>query len=334
METAIVVVATLVAVGASVYMLALNNIKDLKDNWPVYRCNPAYMPLAGLVGKDPFKNFTDCTMKNFQDYTAFVVDPIMSQFSIMNEAVGQIGGAMADMRKMMAQTRTGFLGIIGTVFGKIQNLMSQFQYIIIRMRTLMARLVGIMMAFVHIFTTGQDSGTSLVNGPIGKTMNFLCFDEDTPIKLGSGTTVFMKDLKLGDVLNNNTVVSVYTIDGTDVPMFLLGETKVSGGHKVMYHDKYIPVSEHPEAVPTTASKNLVCINTEVRSFSIGPYQFMDFTEEGRVSGVSDPLLAQVQIGDTFDGEVVRGTVRHLVRGNVLYNLITEQSMSTSRVEKY
>jgi hypothetical protein len=191
-----------------------------------------------------------------------------------------------------------------------------------------------MMSFVYIFTTGSDTGTSVLRGPIGKTMNFLCFDEDTSIKLGSGTTVFMKDLKLGDALNNNTVVSVYAIDGTDVPMFLLGETKVSGGHKVMYNDKYIPVSEHPEAVPTTASKNLVCINTELRSFSIGPYQFMDFTEEGRVSGVSDPLLAQVQIGDTFDGEVVRGTVRHLVRGNVLYNLITEQSMSTSRVEKY
>ena len=335
METAIVVVSTLVAVGASVYMLALNNIKDLKDNWPVYRCNPAYMPLAGLVGKDPFKNFTDCTMKNFQDYTAFVVDPIMSQFSTMNEAVGEIGGAMNDMRKMMAQTRTGFLGIIGTVFGKIQNLMSQFQYIIIRMRTLMARLVGIMMAFVHIFTTGQDTGTSLVNGPIGKTMNFLCFDENTLIKLGSGTTVFMKHLNLGDVLeNNNSVVSAYAIDGKNVPMFLLGETKVSGGHKVMYNGNYIPVSEHPEAVPTSSSKNLVCINTQLRSFCIGSYQFMDFTEEGGISGVSDPALEQVRIGDTFDGELVRGTVIHLVGGTVHYNLITEQSMSTSRVEKY
>lgn len=335
METAIVVVATLVAAGASLYMLAMNNVKELKDNWPAYRCNPAYMPLAGLVGKDPFKNFTDCTMKSFQDYTGFVVDPIMAQFSQVTDIVGRIGGAMTDMRKMMAQTRTGFLGIVGTVFGKIQNLMSQFQYIIVRMRTLMARLVGIMMSFVYIFYSGQETGKAVVNGPIGKTMNFLCFDEDTLIKINSGMTVFMKDLKLGDVLNNdNSVVSLYVIEGKDVPMFLLGNIKVSGGHKVLYNGRYIPVSEHPNAVPTAESKNLVCINTELRSFNIGSYQFMDFLEVGEVSGLSDPALEHIKVGDSIDGEYVHATVRHLKNGVIKYNFITDKSLASSNVEKY
>ena len=343
METAIVVVSTLVAVGASLYMVALNNLKDLKDNWPLYRCNPAYMPLAGMVGEDPFKNFTDCTMKNFQDYTGFVVDPIMSQFSVMTEAVSQIGGAMEDMRGMMAQTRTGFLGIIGTVFGKIQNLMSQFQYIIVRMRTLMARLVGIMMAFVHIFTTGQQTGSSVMNGPIGGTMNFLCFDENTLIKNGSGATVYMKNLKLGDSLpNNNKVTSVYSIDGTDVPMYMLGTVKVSGGHKVWYKDAFISVAEHPDSVRTLDSKRLVCINTHLRSFSIGGHIFMDFTEIGPVTGVvgTTPVygnlpISQIKVGDLLDGDFVCGTVMHSVDGMpVMYNLITYSSLCTPKVEKY
>ena len=335
METAIVVVATLVAAGASLYMLAMNNVKDLKDNWPAYRCNPAYMPFAGLVGQDPFKTFTDCTMKSFQDYTGFVVDPIMAQFSQITGIVGQIGGAMNDMRGMMAQTRTGFLGIVGTVFGKIQNLMSQFQYIIVRMRTLMARLVGIMMSFVYIFYSGEQTGQALVNGPVGKTMNFLCFDEDTLIKINSGTTVFMKDLKLGDVLNNdNSIVSLYVIEGKDVPMFLLGNIKVSGGHKVLYNGRYIPVSEHPNAVPTAESKNLVCINTELRSFNIGSYQFLDFLEVGEVSGLSDLALEHIKVGDTIDGEYVHATVRHLKNGVIKYNFITDKSLASSNVEKY
>jgi hypothetical protein len=335
MDTAIVVVATLVSVGASLYMFALNNIKDLKDKWPTYRCNPAYMPMAGLVGEDPFKNFTDCTMKNFQDYTGFVVDPIMNQFSTMTNAVTEIGGAMNDMRGMMADTRNAFLGIVGTVFGKIQNLMSQFQYIVIRMRTLMARLVGIMMAFMNIFYTGQETGTSLVNGPVGKTMNFLCFDENTQIRTNSGESVYMRHLKLGDLLlHHNTVTSVYTIDGKDVPMYLLDGTKVSGGHKVWYNNKFIPVAEHPNAVRTSDSCNLICINTELHSFSIGGHIFMDFTEIGPVSGLPDSDLEQIKVGDMFDGEVVRGTVRHLINGVIKYNLITAKSMITPKVEKY
>jgi len=343
MDTAIVVVSTLVAVGASLYMFALNNIKDLKDNWAEYRCNPAYMPLAGLVGQDPFKNFNDCTMKSFQDYTGFVVDPIMSQFSTMTSIVTEISDSMDSMRKMMADTRNGFLGIVGTVFGKIQNLMSQFQYIIIRMRTLMARLVGIMMSFVYIFTTGSDTGASVLNGPIGKTMNFLCFDENTLIKNGSGNLVYMRNLKLGDLLpNNNKVTSIYTIDGTNVPMYMLGTAKVSGGHKVWYKDAFIPVAEHPNAVRSADSKTLVCINTHLRQFIVGSHIFMDFTEIGPVSGVvatttvSGSLpISQIRVGDVLDGDVVCGTVMHALEGKpVLYNLITYSSLITRKVEKY
>jgi hypothetical protein len=343
MDTAIVVVSTLVAVGASLYMLALNNIKDLKNNWAEYRCNPAYMPLAGMVGQDPFKNFNDCTMKSFQDYTGFVIDPIMSQFSTITSIVSQIGKSMDGMRKMMADTRNGFLSIVGTVFGKIQNLMSQFQYIIIRMRTLMARLVGIMMSFVYIFTTGSDTGTSVLRGPIGRTMNFLCFDENTRIATNSGELVYMRDLKLGDLLPNyNKVTSIYTIDGTNVPMFVLGNTKVSGGHKVWYNNKFIPVAEHPDAVPTSDSKKLVCINTQLRSFCIENHIFMDFKEDGSVFGLvsTTPIfgslpISEVRIGDIVDGDVVCGTVTHLIEGMpVMYNLITYSSLTAPNVEKY
>jgi hypothetical protein len=145
MDIAIVVVSTLVSVGATIYMYAMSNIKKLKASWPQYKCNPMYMPMAGLVGQDVFTNFTGCIMKNFQDYSGFAMDPIMGSFSDMADSVGEISGAMNDMRGMMSDVRGGFLGIVGTVFGKIENLMSQFQYIIIRMRTLLARVVGIMM---------------------------------------------------------------------------------------------------------------------------------------------------------------------------------------------
>jgi hypothetical protein len=38
--------------------------------------------MAGLVGQDVGANFTKCTMKGFRDYARFVMDPIMSQFSL------------------------------------------------------------------------------------------------------------------------------------------------------------------------------------------------------------------------------------------------------------
>jgi hypothetical protein len=112
-------------------------------------------------------------MKGFNDYAGFVMDPVMAEFSVVNDTLEEIGGAMHSMRSMFSGVRGGFLGIVGTVFGKIQNLMSQTQYIIIRMRTLMARIIGVMMSFVYVFYGGIETGSAVMNGPIGKTVEML-----------------------------------------------------------------------------------------------------------------------------------------------------------------
>lgn len=280
MDTLIFSVATLGAVAAVMYMYALSNIKDLKDNWQEYKCNPAYMPFAGFVGQDVFKTFTDCTMKSFHDYTGFVVDPIMSQFSTVANVVSEIDNSMSSMRVMMAQTRTGFLGIVGMVFGKIQNLMSQFQYIIIRMRTLLARVIGIMMSFIYIFYGGMRTGESVMNGPIGQTISFLCFDPETELDTMDKQKIKIKDVKVGMVLRNwEVVTSKYILTGEDVPMFQLGNVKVSGHHKVYHIDKYICVKDHPDAVPIPEVPLLTCINTESHQIVIDDKFFLDFVED-------------------------------------------------------
>lgn len=289
MDTVIVCVATLVSVGASLYMYALANIQNIKADWPLYRCNPAYMPMAGLIGEDPFKNFTDCTMKNFHDYTGFVMDPVMDQFSQMTEIVSGISGSMDSMRTMIGDTRSGFLGIVGMVFGKIQNLMSQFQYIIIRMRTLMARVIGIMMSFMYIFYGGMDTGKSVLNGPVGQTMNFLCFDPDTILTLKNHSRVRMQNVPLGAVLSDGSVVkSLYSIDGAGVPMYILDGVVVSGSHHVMYKGHPLKVQYHPDAKRTEGLTRLSCLNTDTHEIPIGNKVYLDFIE------TTDPVVMKIR----------------------------------------
>jgi hypothetical protein len=280
MDIAIFAVATFVSIGATIYMYAMSNIKNLKANWPQYRCNPAYMPFAGLVGQDVFTNFTGCIMKNFQDYSGFMMDPIMGSFSDMADSVEEIGGAMNDMRGMMSDVRGGFLGIVGTVFGKIENLMSQFQYIIIRMRTLLARVVGIMMSFMYIFYGGMQTGESVVAGPIGKTVSFLCFDPITEIESFYGEKIPISSAYLGLKLKNGaTITSVYMLVGAGVDMYTLDGVNVSGNHKVIFGGNPIPVKQHPLAKPSNSLPILVCIDTSNNRIQINNTEFLDFSED-------------------------------------------------------
>jgi hypothetical protein len=175
-------------------------------------------------------------------------------------------------------------------------------------------------------------------------MSVLCFDENTTIKNNSGDTISMKYLKLGDVLDkNNLVTSVYRIDGKNVEMYLLGKTKVSGGHKVWFKNKYIPVSQHPDAISTSESTNLVCINTKNRMFKIESYEFLDFAEGGEVNGLPentiislktvDVPLSKVVVGDVLiNNDIIIGVVKHLINNKIMYNLITKESIRLPEIE--
>ena len=350
MDTVIFVIATVVAILTSVYLFAQSQVDYLKKHWVEYRCNPMYMPVAGLVGDDVVSNFTKCTMKGFHDYAGFIMDPIMAEFSIINDTISSIGDAMNSFRSMFSSVRGGMLGIVGTVFGKIHNVMSQTQYTIIRMRTIMSRIVAVMYSFVYVFYSGMQTGQSTVNGPVGKTVSFICFDENTIVETFEGTKP-IKDVKIGDRMTGDLalVTSIYNLDGKGVQMYSLSDILVTGSHKVKHKGKFIRVDKHPSAKKVSKeSKNLVCLNTTNHHITIKNYCFLDFVESddstfvdfknqyigslyntktaverlsqhtGLLHGTRIPLMynevkqiQDIKVGDVLDnGETVKGICKH------------------------
>jgi hypothetical protein len=158
---------------ATIYYIGEMNKKWLKDNWSSVRCNPLYMPLASYIGQDTFGNFTSCATSSFQTYAGLSMDGMNSQMGIVAESLGSIGTAMSDMRAMMGSTRGGFMMVFQMVFGKIANLMGSMQYLMIRIQTLIGRIVGVFASLIYAFYAGQQTGEAVWNGPIGETVRIL-----------------------------------------------------------------------------------------------------------------------------------------------------------------
>jgi len=166
-------IATLAAIiGASTYF-AMNQLKYVKDNWSELRCNPIYMPMAGSMGTDVFTNFNNCATKGFHDYAGIALDGISSEMSIVSDSLGAISGALTDMRSLFSSVRGGFGMVFQMVFGKISNLMSSMQYLMIRIRTLMGRIVGVFASLIYAFSAAEQAGESAWNGPIGEVVRVL-----------------------------------------------------------------------------------------------------------------------------------------------------------------
>ena len=52
-----------------------NKLSNIKKNWPEYRCNPMYMPLASQFGFDPVENFTYCIGSMQSNSMGFFYNP-------------------------------------------------------------------------------------------------------------------------------------------------------------------------------------------------------------------------------------------------------------------
>ena len=108
-----------------------------------------------------------------------------------------------------------------------------------------------------------------------------CFSPETPIKLQNGETVLMKNLKLGDILINGSVVdAVMKIRNENDPYYKLpGNILVTGSHYIRYGGKYIHVKNVPEAKPTGKVDPVVyCLVTSDHKIPVGEYTFWDWED--------------------------------------------------------
>ena len=161
------IICTLGAILAASYYYGLNNLKYVKKNWSKLRCDPRYMILAGYVGDDFNHNLSSCMNVSFSDYLGPAMDPLNAEMSLVSDSIESIGGTMDEMRGLFSSVRGGFGMVFQMVFGKIHNLMASMQYLMIRIRTLMGRIVGVFASLIYGFTAGMDTGQSVWNGPVG-----------------------------------------------------------------------------------------------------------------------------------------------------------------------
>jgi hypothetical protein len=108
-----------------------------------------------------------------------------------------------------------------------------------------------------------------------------CFDKNTLIEMNDKTFKKIIDINVGDKLkNNNTVTSKFKVTTEGSQMYVLNKVIVSNSHIIKYGDKWIYVSEHPNALKMTLYEEpfLYCLNTSNKIIEINKIIFTDWDE--------------------------------------------------------
>jgi len=264
------------------------SVSDIKKNWPNYRCNPIFMPLADNIEE----NFVYCVQNMQSNYMGYLLQPITYILNSLTSLGGDFSSSLNYTRTMISNIRSFITTITQNVFGVFLNLVIEFQKITISIKDLVGKIIGAMVALMYLIDGSVKTMQSTWNGPPGqmvKAIGGMCFYPETKVKLKDGTVVNMKDLNLGDILENGSRVDVimklkniysenlYKIKNN------FGNIYVTGSHMIYSEKdkKYIEVKNHSDAIEQKEIKSdwFSCLITDDHKIKIGDYTFWDWEDD-------------------------------------------------------
>jgi Hint-domain len=157
-----------------------------------------------------------------------------------------------------------------------------------------------------------------------------CFDAETLVKMSNGEYKNIKDILVGDVLDDgNTVNSVLKLSSQIEiqKMYNLEGIIVSSKHPVFFEktNKWIPVEEHPKSilVKEYTKPLLYCLCTTDKRIKIGNHTFLDWDEVKDNVNFSDDMFLSNTNGLNNNTKIKLSTkivkIRHIEIGDLIEN---------------
>ena len=232
--------------------------------------------------RNNFKNFAQDVLSRILN----VMIPIQKMFISLMDVFQKIQGTMT----------TGLYTMLGTYY-TLQALMGAILELMIKL--LVSLVIIIVGLWISPFTWGAAASMSVVFLAIaiplsiiilfmtevlhiksGKIPKLRCFDEFTLITLINGNKIYIKDINVGDKLENGSyVTSKFKVTSANMKIYILNNIIVSESHLVKYNSKWIRVNEHPSAKKIKYDNPfLYCLNTSNKIIELNKMVFSDWDE--------------------------------------------------------
>lgn len=260
---------------------------EIKKNWPEYRCNPLYLPLSDNMTED----FTYCVQNTQINLMGYIMQPFTYLINSLTSMGGNFSDNLNGIRGMISSIRTFIRNIVEDIFAVFLNLVIEFQVIMIGIKDMMGKLIGIMVTLMYMLDGSVMTMKSAWSGPPGQMVQALsCFHPQTLIRLKNGKVVSIQDVPLGSILENGgKVFAVMKIDNSGEPLYKIkgGVNNefiyVTGSHFIYDKGskKFIKVSESSIA---TREENITVdwyssLLTTDNKIQIGDHTFWDWEDD-------------------------------------------------------
>jgi hypothetical protein len=268
----------------TIIMAYIISVKEIKSNWGKYRCNPMFM----MFSEDVAGDFEQCVSKVQEVSMGEMLEPTNAELNRLNSTLAaqsqETDALNTNFSDFNVSTGIG----LGGISSMMENTSIEMQKMSYGLSDVMGKIAGIAGTLLYVLDGNMKTMSSVWKGPPGKVMRSLgklghCFHPTTLVELESGLVVEMKDVVPGEKLRGGSRVrATMQIDnsGGKERLMKLGNVLVTGSHLVKYGNKFIPVSQHPDAKKQTDVTSLVysCLITDNHQIQVGNYTFWDWED--------------------------------------------------------
>lgn len=142
----------LLFIGLTMRLVVYSHASTLKATWPVHRCDPKYMPFAGLInGGDAAsqkeyteKNLAYCAQNTLKEVSSYATAKLVYATGLAHDVSHELGTAMGAIRQEGSVVRNAIGNITETISGNIQNVAATMMSDSIILKNQFARIKAIL----------------------------------------------------------------------------------------------------------------------------------------------------------------------------------------------
>jgi len=268
-------------------MMYFKSALEIKENWPLYRCNPPYWVFSENISED----FTYCVQNTQMNMMGYLLQPLNYMVSSLTSVGGQFSESINNIRMMFSSIRGFVSEIIQNVFGVFLNLIVEFQKIIISVKDMVGKMIGIVVTIMYVLDGSIKTMNSAWSGPPGQLVKAIgsCFHPHTEIELANGTHCKMENAPLGaELKDGGKIFAVLKIDNPKrEPLYKIKGREqniyVTGEHFIFdkTNNKWIQVKDYKNSEIQTEfiPEYFSCLITTNRHIKIDNELFWDWEDD-------------------------------------------------------
>ena len=165
----IVVIFTLI----QLFVTVLTSLAQFKKVWNLYKCNPAIMPFATLMGHNPTAIFQECTEETQTSFMSTFLAPIYSSLESFSKSGNVFLEIFDGLQIGLNEQQVQSLNIVGDIGDRVSVFNTNLNKTFITVSDTVSKMTGVITIIFYLLQTSVDLGKALNKDMPGSALRAL-----------------------------------------------------------------------------------------------------------------------------------------------------------------